>query len=300
MTNQEKELLMEILKPSNKKINKKVIELLDKLKVSSKSYIDKDYIFLLRKPELPILVAHMDIAHNRPNLKDKDIVANNWYIWSPLGIGGDDRCGIFALLVLSNLEVNLLFTHWEERGGIGASKFIESKIAKEIDPCYLIEFDRRGKGEWVCYNYDDMNTEWNKKLNRYFTLGIGSFSDITILGKYWGICSANLSIGFYNEHSISEYIELEAIEDTIRKIPDLLKDLGCKKYMLPEKIDYGYRKIDRWINLWGYPEKRKGKKKYKVWIYEDYEEIERLYDDYEDYGEIESFYYSLNTDDEEV
>lgn len=291
---EKRELLFEILKPSNEEIDKKVIELLDRLKVSGKVYIDKDYIFVLRRPELPVLVAHMDIAHNRPTLKDKYIVANDWYIWSPLGIGGDDRCGVFALFVLADLEVNLLFTHWEEKGGIGASKFIESTIATEIDPCYFIELDRRGTGNWVCYNCDEDNSDWAEKLEKYFSFELGSFSDIAILGRHWKVCSANVAIGFYSEHTKSEYIDLHALEKTIKTIPKLLKELEHKKYTLPEieieeidLDDYYWSRIVTGLNYRKTYKKPKAKnskncknwsiKSYNYWLDSDYEEIEGLY-----------------------
>ncbi|MEM1684583.1 MAG: hypothetical protein QXD60_02395 [Nanopusillaceae archaeon] len=231
-----KQLLIDLLKASNEEIVDVVVQKLyaiEPLKTEAEIIVDKDWVFVYRDPKLPILVAHMDIAQKRGQLKDDYIVANDRFIWSPLGIGGDDRCGVYALMELAHLEVNLLFTHWEEIGGIGAQEFVVSEIAEKIDPPYFIELDRRGIGDCVAYNCDEDNEDWYKKIDKFFNWTVGSFSDIEILGRYWQVCSVNLSIGFFHEHTTAEYIDLIAMEKTIGKVPLLLAELGKEKYELP-------------------------------------------------------------------
>ena len=79
--------------------------------------------FVLVRGVAPVLpVAHLDTVHEQPveticASDDGDILL------SPQGIGGDDRCGVFALVkVFDAAQVKpwLLFTCDEETGGRGS------------------------------------------------------------------------------------------------------------------------------------------------------------------------------------
>jgi hypothetical protein len=141
-------------------------------------------------------------------------------VWSPLGIAGDDRAGVYAVMRLFEcLNVNALFTDGEERGGLGAWEACECpQLAKTP---YFIEIDRRGERQAVFYNdEEDLVPEFVKKISKHFTIGQGSFSDISILGQHFQVCSVNLSAGFYNEHqSSSEYIYIPSLQYTIATVP---------------------------------------------------------------------------------
>ena len=87
--------------------------------------------------EKPCLVAHIDSVHTKAPSKisligDK-LSAEN-------GIGGDDKCGIVAILEIlkSGADVNAIFTIDEEIGAIGASnlKFEAGNTNYEI--CHLV------------------------------------------------------------------------------------------------------------------------------------------------------------------
>ena len=72
-----------------------------------------------------MLVAHLDTVHDEP-VRDICVSADGNILMSPQGIGGDDRCGCFALVkVFQSAQVKpwLLFTCEEEVGGIGAKYF---------------------------------------------------------------------------------------------------------------------------------------------------------------------------------
>lgn len=198
-----------------------------------------NYFWLwLKSPELPYLVAHIDTVYGRN--RNIEIVHNDKYIWSPQGIGGDDRCGVYALIELfDKLNINCLFTDYEERGGLGAKEFVETcKDLLDKIP-YMIEIDRRNYREAVFYNFDDENLDFLHPIEKYFYLKFGSFSDIAIIGKYANCCSVNLSAGFVNEHSgEAEFVVIPYLEYTISKIPKLLEELGNKKYELPDYEKY--------------------------------------------------------------
>ena len=92
-----------------------------------------------------LLVAHLDTVHEH---LPKTIMFNkqNGSLSSPQGIGGDDRCGVYMVLeVIKKYNCSVLFCEDEESGGIGATKFTKTKLAKNLGFNYIIEFDRQGR-----------------------------------------------------------------------------------------------------------------------------------------------------------
>ena len=53
----------------------------------------------------------------------------------------------------------------------------------------------------------------------------GSFSDISFLCPAWEVAGVNLSVGYYNEHSNSEYLCVGQLFDIIEKVKLMLKDV---------------------------------------------------------------------------
>ena len=154
-------------------------------------------------------------------------------IWSPLGIAGDDRCGVYVCIKLFDmLDVNVLFCDGEEQHGIGANEARYEKRLKKTP--YFIEIDRKNYKEAVFYNKEDEKvSEWVNVIKKYFNIAKGTFSDIKILGEHFGVCSVNLSAGYYNPHiAKEEFIHIPSLEYTIEKIPVLIKEFGNKKYEL--------------------------------------------------------------------
>lgn len=187
-------------------------------------HVDNRKKFIYCKGTLPVmLVAHLDTVHKTiPTQIFHDKEQN--IMWSPQGIGGDDRCGIFSILTLleRGYRPHVLFTCDEEIGGIGATAFAGSKIPlKNIK--YLIELDRRGHND--CVFYDCGNEDFLKYVETFgFEEEYGSFSDICSISPVYDVASVNLSIGYYNEHTSSEYINLTHMNETIDKVAKMLDD----------------------------------------------------------------------------
>ena len=247
-------------------------KLFRELKRSPYAVAGRHYVLWYRGEGLPCLVAHIDHVYEEERGWDKrPILYNEEYIWSPLGIAGDDRAGVYAVMKLFEvLEINALFTDQEERGGIGAWEACECKQLKETP--YFIEIDRRGEGEAVFYNCEEFDMpEFVSVVKKYFQIAQGTFSDISILGRHFRVASVNLSAGFYNEHQRSaEYIYIPALQYTIEMVPKLINELGGKKYELSE-FSYWYY----WS--WGRGKRDKVKKKKRdsyLWWYEPEEEKE--------------------------
>lgn len=190
----------------------------------------KDNAFLYVPGVAPcMLIAHLDTVHRF--LPEKIVSVRkkgDIFFYSPQGIGGDDRCGVFALWYIYNhinLRPHLLFLCDEEKGGIGAQEYIES-ICDDMcsdnmydvyipDIKYMIELDRQGKTDAVFYG--DRNEMFQKFICKYgYKKAIGSFSDISYIAPFFGISAVNLSIGYYNAHTLNEYVCVNDMMYTIK------------------------------------------------------------------------------------
>ena len=185
--------------------------------------------FVYAEGEIPVLlVAHMDTVFSRP---PRTIIYNkkNDLIYNPAGgLGGDDRCGIYAILkLLEKHRPYILFTEDEEIGCIGAQKAVSKLKAPDIK--YMIEFDRRGTNDCVFYDCD--NDEFMTYIESFgFKTKHGTYSDILVLGSSWDIASVNLSVGYYNEHTSKEYVIFNQLLETIKRADKMLKELSKAPY----------------------------------------------------------------------
>jgi hypothetical protein len=211
--------------------------------------VDKDtssYIYA-KGTDPYMLVAHLDTVHkdkckniNYTFLKDKSKDRMITKLSSPQGIGGDDRCGVILILSLlynTNVRPSILFTCGEEIGGLGAREF--TRTIKDINDNFIIEFDRKGCNDVVRYSDDSM--ELTKALEEFgFKTSYGSFSDISIIAPHYGVSAVNLSSGYYNAHTVSEYVVLEDMEDILNmSYMFLTSDKVNVKYKYKERV-YSY------------------------------------------------------------
>ena len=208
----------------------KLFKLLAK-KFRDKILISKGNFILVRGNSPVMLVAHLDTVHNEP-VRDICISHDKNILMSPQGIGGDDRCGVFALVKiyrLSKIKPWLLFTCDEEIGGLGAKKFCRAhnqrQLPKELDSLkFIIEIDRKGNNDAVFYDCD--NPDFAKYINsKGFTSAQGSFSDISLIAPELGVAAVNLSSGYHHAHTLHEFINRTELDYTISKVIDILSDL---------------------------------------------------------------------------
>lgn len=193
--------------------------------------ISRNGSYVLVMGDAPVLlVAHLDTVHKTPvkticKSDDGDI------LMSPQGIGGDDRCGVYALMKTherSEVKPWLLFTCDEEVGGKGADKFADDYCAKRTPKALrnvklLIEIDRKGENDAVYYDCD------NRELEQYITdkgfeTDFGSYSDISTIAQEMGVAAVNLSSGYYNAHTTHEYIVRSQLEQTINKVIEIVAE----------------------------------------------------------------------------
>jgi hypothetical protein len=210
--------------------------------------VDEDG-FLYAKGTVPVLlVAHMDTVHKA---KCKTIVNDNGKLSSPQGIGGDDRCGVFIIMnLVKEFNCSVLLCEDEEKGGIGADKFvnatyqrtddknniIKEKYIEHLDVNYMIEFDRKGSNDAVFYRCD--NKEFNDFVEDMtgFKTATGTFSDISTLMPAAKLAGVNLSCGYYNAHQTNEYVVYDEMMDTIEAVKPLIKEKCDKPFeFVPRK-----------------------------------------------------------------
>lgn len=166
--------------------------------------IDEDG-FLYAKGDVPVLlVAHMDTVHEA---KCTEVIITDGKISSPQGIGGDDRCGIYIISqIVKEKHCSVLLCEDEEIGTVGARKFTKTNYINNLDVNYMIEFDRKGNSDAVFYSCDNAEfTDFVTEATGYVE-SHGSFSDISVLMPAAKLAAVNLSSGYYNAHTVAEYV----------------------------------------------------------------------------------------------
>lgn len=220
---------------SEKEILKAMSQYL-KVKYDNNLIITKDYIVAIGN--IPIaLVAHMDTVFKTP-------VSNLYYdqrkgvLWSPEGLGADDRAGIFAIIkiIQEGLRPSIILTTGEEEGGVGACALIEVHSKCPIPNLkYMIQLDRHGTND--CVFYDCYCPEFVNYIESFgFCKRLGSFTDISFLMPEWQIVGVNLSVGYENEHSYKEFLNIEPLFDTIKKVKKMLTEKDIPNFTYDEAV----------------------------------------------------------------
>lgn len=177
--------------------------------------------------DIPIcLVAHIDTVFSGP---PKEIYYDKeaGIMWSPQGLGADDRAGVFAIIsiIQSGLHPHVIFTTDEEFGGLGAKWLVYDHPQCPFEKCnYLLELDRHGTNDAVFY--DCVNDDFIDYIedNTGYLYTIGLYSDIVELAPKWGMSAVNLSVGYFDEHMEIERLKVPALMRTIEVVKFLLEN----------------------------------------------------------------------------
>lgn len=206
---------------SNQKVLKRTMAKFLRKKYKSVVETDK-YIFA--EGDIPIaLTAHLDTVFDTlPSEIYYDKQKN--VMWSPQGLGADDRAGVFAMvkIIQSGLRPHIIFTTDEELGGIGA-RSLSNIDCPFKDLKYIIQLDRRGFTDCVFYDCDNRDfVEYVEKFG--FKEAYGSYSDISFICPEWEIAGVNLSIGYKDEHTYNERLFVTPMIATIKKVKTMLQE----------------------------------------------------------------------------
>ncbi len=235
---------VDFCKMSQKQLKNFLIMWLSEYGYGSDIIIGNGYIYA--KGNIPIcLTAHMDTVHKELvkdtyEYKDKN---GHYLISSPQGIGGDDRCGCYmiAQIIKKGYKPYVVFCEDEEIGCIGSGKFCETDHIKELgEKCnYIIELDRANGNDSVYY--DCANDEFEEFINKAtgYKTAWGSCSDISNLCPHSEIAGVNLSCGYYNAHTVGEYVDMTEMQHT-QDIVEVLLNTESVKYEYKEKVYANY------------------------------------------------------------
>lgn len=196
---------------------------------NDKITITKD--FILCEGDIPVmLVAHMDTVFNLPPeaiYYDQE----QRVMWSPEGLGADDRAGVFAIfkLIQKGYRPHICLTTDEEVGGLGAEMLITCMPQAPFDIKYVIQLDRQGTCDCVFYNCDNENFQEYVETFGFITTW-GTFSDISIICPAWKIAGVNVSVGYIGEHTKQEILHTEALYSTITKVEHMLKEADLAQH----------------------------------------------------------------------
>ena len=194
----------------------------------------------------PCIASHMDTVHDikddfsvvyHNDKRDGNLILSAMSIDKQAGVGGDDKCGIFACLyMLENMDIcKAVFFTQEEVGCVGSSD-IDMKHFDNVG--YIIQLDRWGSHDLICeyMGQDTVNNDFlriaksiYKKYDYKSASGLITDS-INLWDMGVGVSCVNVSCGYYEHHSNSEYIDVNELWNSIVFTKDLVYKLGCNTY----------------------------------------------------------------------
>jgi|GEM_PF-2998284 len=199
-----------------------------------------------------VLIAHCDTVFDH-KFQELELGINNNIISSKnskIGIGADDRAGIAILWEMRNSGHSILIPHGEESGCIGSRFLSDDKGWSELinSHRFALEFDRRGDKDIVMYDVG------SKALLNYLTTNIftgfsyssGSYTDICQLCKK--MAGANISVGYYNQHSHSETLRIDEWENTLLLTKNLISALDIPRFDIKDDYETRYNHRSSYFN----------------------------------------------------
>lgn len=202
----------------------------------------------------PCLTAHMDTVHasNKPFIEEGkmlEIVEKDGILWCEHGIGGDDKAGISIILtILDEIETaKACFFVQEEPGCVGSEHLNEDWFR---DVGYTIAYDSPGynRSAFACSGVMLFDKDFyeNHVKPVFSGFGVTNFysepcTDIENIRIKVGIACVNISAGYYNQHTKSEFCNFEEMKKLEELGKSMISHLGFKRYDIPcsgKKYDF--------------------------------------------------------------
>jgi len=242
---------------------------------------DKDYKFHLDDSSniyitkgvadvYPTYVSHMDQVHNTATSFQIYTAGNKWFAFnkntmSQVGIGGDDKVGIFICLqALLTFDVcKVVFFVAEEIGCVGSRACDMSFFDNSA---FVLQSDRNGDQDFISHTngvevHDNL---WTDKfadiLKKYgYSDCHGTCTDVGELkSRGLKVACANLSSGYYRAHTSGEYICLPDVMASWLLCKEIGERTGheVNPHTAPPKSYQSYR---AWEDDWSVNDSGKGK-----------------------------------------
>ena len=200
----------------------------------------------------PCVISHTDTVHNIDTINIKEMMLPNAqgqmkpslkaYNDSnfPTGIGGDDKCGVFACLTLLKELPNLKAAFFvSEETGCHGSRAADPEFFTNVG--YGIQFD--APENWMitekCFGQIlfDRDSEFFTKVDEVLTEGminedmeymVHPYTDVYALRSKFDFSCVNFSIGYYDYHTKNEYVVIEDVFNGIEMGRKMIQSLGYK------------------------------------------------------------------------
>ncbi len=185
----------------------------------------------------PCVVAHVDTVHKITGHGISLVTFGNKVTgfdgidMEQTGIGGDDKCGIYAALhCMEALPACKAAFFVDEEVGCKGSKHCYMKFFKDCR--FVLQADRRGNADFVNDIFGPLSstrfqrdvlpiiTEFGYKFHDGMMTDVEALRDAKI-----GISVANMSAGYYNPHSVREYIDLDDLENVCLMMEKICKTM---------------------------------------------------------------------------
>lgn len=222
-------------------------------------YADKSWNLYVKKGEsetYPCVVAHMDTVHKiekggiYPVVVSGNITGINPLTMEQTGIGGDDKCGIWAALHCLNVlpACKAVFFVDEESGCRGATN-CDLEFFKDCR--YILQADRRGNSDFVDYITGTISSDQFLEAVKPayeahgYSRSHGMMTDVMKLrDRKVGVSAANMSAGYWNPHGDQEYINIEDLMNVCSLMERICSDVT---EVFPFVYEYtGYDQSARW------------------------------------------------------
>jgi di/tripeptidase len=203
----------------------------------------------------PCVISHTDTVHNIDtiNIREENLTNAQHQLklslkaynneGRPTGIGGDDKCGVFACLtLLKELPYLKAAFFVSEETGCHGSKKADPDFFSNVG--YGIQFD--APENWMiteqCYGnvLFDRNSDFFEKCDKVLTEGmvnedmrymIHPYTDVYALRNLFDFSCINFSIGYYDYHTPNEYVVIEDVFNGIEMGRKMIESLGYVKHI---------------------------------------------------------------------
>ena len=216
----------------------------------------------------PCIISHTDTVHEIDEINIREEMLKNAqgelkpslkaYNNSnkPTGIGGDDKCGVFACLTLLKELPNIkaAFFVSEETGCHGSKKADENFFS---DVGYAIQFD--APENWMitekCFGqllfdrdstfFDVVDSVLNENMvKESLQYMVHPYTDVYALRSKFDFSCINFSIGYYDYHTRNEYVVIEDVFNGIEMGKKMIEKLGYNlHYKKSKNYEHEYRYI---------------------------------------------------------
>ena len=200
----------------------------------------------------PTMVCHIDTVHlfspfYQVHQAGRNIFAVNKINCDKMGVGGDDKVGVFMTLkMLEDREVFKAAFFVDEEIGCVGSRACNFEFFN--DSAFVLECDRKGSDDFV------NSISGTKLYSREFSEALspilhtygrkevtGGMTDVLEIAYKTKICVANMSCGYYNPHSDDEFVNIDDVFATYQMCHEIYDSLGFDLWRVTEdRNEYDY------------------------------------------------------------